>query len=149
LACSTVRDEHGGARGSAAAGGDVAGCDEVAVPAMPTVGALELSSGGLGDAPVAFGAGRGGLAFVDAHDADAGAGGFVDERAHQVSAPPGVKTPVLMSAGVAVGDPGRITDDQCADAAGEGPGDHRGRGFVVCLVDAAAMAGLGSALRGA
>ena len=66
-----------------------------------------------------------------------------------MSSPPRVEPSVLVSARILAGDPDRITHDEGADAAGDGPADDGLRGFVVRLVDSAAVPGFGAALRGA
>jgi hypothetical protein len=148
---ATVLDQHRGAGGgSAAFGGDVVGTDEIAMPAISTVGTGEVASGGFGDpgstGRVGTGAGR--AAFVDTEHGDASQGGFVGDGAQEVAATPGPEPPVVHRPKITVGDAAGVADDEGPDPLGDGPLDEVLGGFVVGLVDSTPGGGLSPALLG-
>jgi len=93
---ATVRDDHGAGRATASMfPGDVAGGDEVAVPAVSAVRTREVPAARSGDATAALGTRRGGAAFVDAHHDYPDERSLIGQGLGKVGASPSMQPPVL------------------------------------------------------
>jgi hypothetical protein len=138
----TVLDEHRqvGARGSAASlGGDVGGTDQIPVPLEPAVRAAEPAARGLGNPPVAGGAGGGGAPLIHQPHPDTRPLGLVAQGLHQVGTAPPPQAEILHPSHIVVGDPPGVADHQDADALLHREGDDLLGGLMLGVVDAAAM----------
>jgi hypothetical protein len=139
---ATVLDKRrqSNACGSAASlGGDVGGTDQIPVPEELAVGTVEPAALGLGDPPLAGGAGGGGPTLVHQPHHDACQFGLVAQGLEQVGAAPLPQPEIVHPASVLVGDARWVTDHQGADLVLEREGDDLPGGLVLGLVDATAM----------
>src|SRR5919108_6002758 len=120
------RKGRGGGSAARGAGGDDGRRDQITVPGLCAVRAVEGPPGGFGYPLSAGGAGRGGAAFVDQLDGDAGWGRLVlqdlDESARPATAGWAGCAAVAVST---FSRPARVTHPQRADLAVDGPADHR------------------------
>lgn len=147
--CSTVRDDHGCGRVSAAPRGDVSGPDDVAVTLVPAVRAGEATSRRFRNGSLALWAGGAGASLIYPDNANAGSLGLVDERADEVRATPRVEPPPLGATDAAPIDPAEVSQHQGPDSSAHGPRNGGLGCLVVRLVHPTAVTRLCLALGGA